>query len=529
MNKKTLIKLLAFVAGLYFVLEFLLPEKVGGDFDQFEVRSPAAVRLPDGSYDVWYVGVYRRGNSAVGLLCLDATRAQATRRPEPVLRRGVFNEYDQKGFAGLDAIRRAGGFDLFYLGRMLDETLALCRAASADGHEWTKTGPVQLLLDGADRQFAISPGRTPEAGITATAVAEVNRELTVFVARRALGGVNAILRGQSQDGQSWSLAGKPLELEGFLVGAETQALAALPDDADVLLWVKQSGDPLRLYRVPPDGAPKLLGSVDLPAEVATLSVVREDDGYRAWLGMARKLDTPPTPESSREQTWIAQAASPDGLDWSIERGADQPVAALGRMGQPTYLSRALPRASQSLEVISAFALGLAVVNLVFLHGKKIAQRDGTPVHSLAFFAAFIAMFLFTYFGKSAGRGGRWEVGYNFMFSNLQQSMSSAVFSTIGFFMVSAAYRSFRVRSLEAGIMMLSAIIVLLGLVPIGEVLTGWAPPSLQLPAIANKLLDLVSSSAVRGIYFGILIGAIAMSLRMWLGTDETMYRGIDAR
>jgi hypothetical protein len=77
--------------------------------------------------------------------------------------------------------------------------------------------------------------------------------------------------------------------------------------------------------------------------------------------------------------------------------------------------------------------------------------------------------------------------------------------------------------------MLSAMIVMLGVVPLGEVLTGWAPQSLQLPTIANKLLDLGNAAAVRGIYFGILIGAIAMSLRMWLGTEETMYRGIDAR
>jgi len=493
MNKKTLIKLLAFVTGLYFVLEFLLPEKIGGDFDQYEVLSPAAARRPDGACQVWYVGVHRRSQSAVGLVEVDAAGAESVKQREPVLRRSLFRESDQRGFAALSAVPTAEQLILFYLGRKPDDATVLCRATSPDGRQWTKCGPVNLLCG--------APGALPTAApadqwaLTALAAAPQDDGLTVFLARRVAGGLNAVLRGRSTDGQTWLLDSTPLELDGFAVTTETQALAAIADGADLLLWVRQNGGPLRLYRVAPDGRTTTLGTTDLPATAASLSVVRVGDGYRAWLGMVRPLLTAPTPESSRQRTWLAQAVSGDGLHWILERDADRPVAALGRMGRPTYLSRALPRASQALEVIQAFALGLAVVNLVVLHGKKIAKREGNPLNSLMFFVAFSAMFTFTYLGQCEGLPGIWKSGYDFMFDDLQRSMGSAVFSMIGFFMVSAAYRSFRVRSVEAGIMMLAAIIVMLGAVPLGQLMTSWAPEPLQLPALANKLLNVVNAAA----------------------------------
>ena len=81
-------------------------------------------------------------------------------------------------------------------------------------------------------------------------------------------------------------------------------------------------------------------------------------------------------------------------------------------------------------------------------------------------------------------------------------------------------------------MMLSAAIVMLGGVPLGEWLTGWIPEQfayLRLPRVADTLLNVANGGAYRGVLFGIIVGTVATSLRMWLGLDENVYRGVDSK
>jgi len=66
-NKRTTLKLLAFIVGLYFFLDYILPEKVGGDFDCYEVTSAAPIETSDG-LTVFYNGQYSKVKGAVGRL-----------------------------------------------------------------------------------------------------------------------------------------------------------------------------------------------------------------------------------------------------------------------------------------------------------------------------------------------------------------------------------------------------------------------------------------------------------------------------
>jgi hypothetical protein len=549
MNKKRIIKWLAFLTGLYYVLEFVLPEKVGGEFDQFEVTAPAAVSQADGSATVWYVGAYSNTHSAVGRIDVAADGTFA-REPEPALRRSVLREYDQRGVQSLAIVPLDGGYRMYYLGRASDNANPLCLATSPDGRQWQRHGPMELDVRAAapadpSATTAVTDAAPKLLRATAVAAAPVAGTVQLFVGGTVLvndAPVTAIMRAlPGAPAAPGKTAAQMLSLPGLLPVAELRALATLPDGDGALLWTRQDAAGWHLYRIASDGAIADRGSVQLPAdlerklETRTLAVVRAVDGFDAWLGLACELKKADTPESSLLKTWLARAHSADGLTWTYTTDADgAPTAALrpGPRGQPTYLTRASVKLGQAFDILGSFALGLAVLNLVLLHGGTLAKRRRGMSNAALFFVSFVVMYIAVFFGKDAAGPTAWKPTYEFLFKYVQQPMSSAIFAMITFYMVSAAYRSFRVRSLESGLMLFAAIVVMLGGVPLGVALTDWLPHRLdwlKIPNVKEVLLAVVNSAAYRGVLFGILIGGLAMSLRMWLGLEESLFRGVESK
>lgn len=97
-------------------------------------------------------------------------------------------------------------------------------------------------------------------------------------------------------------------------------------------------------------------------------------------------------------------------------------------------------------------------------------------------------------------------------------LGSAMFSLLAFYIASAAYRSFRVRSLESSLLMLTAVIVMLGQIPQGSLYI-----SESLPAIRLWLLKNISTPAFRAIFFGASIAGLAMAIRIWLSLEQSPF------
>ncbi len=95
-------------------------------------------------------------------------------------------------------------------------------------------------------------------------------------------------------------------------------------------------------------------------------------------------------------------------------------------------------------------------------------------------------------------------------------LGTAMFSLLAFYIATAAYRSFRLKSLEASIMMIAAVLVILGQIPHGPTYIWDGLPSLRL-----WLLENLSTPAFRSIYFGIMVAGLAMAVRMWLSLDKS--------
>lgn len=95
-------------------------------------------------------------------------------------------------------------------------------------------------------------------------------------------------------------------------------------------------------------------------------------------------------------------------------------------------------------------------------------------------------------------------------------LGAAMFSLLAFYIATAAYRSFRIRSAEAFIMMLAAVIVTLGQIPHGPLYI-----SEDLPFLRLWLLKNLSTPAFRAIYFGAALAGLAMAVRMWLSLERS--------
>ncbi|MGQ9454538.1 MAG: hypothetical protein ACUVRS_07125 [Armatimonadota bacterium] len=214
-----------------------------------------------------------------------------------------------------------------------------------------------------------------------------------------------------------------------------------------------------------------------------------------------------------------------GLYYALEFLVPPPLWPLHPKRNP--LSEVQPMVATLTQIIWSFALLLGVWNLFLIHGRAVMKRSKGWYNSAAFFASFFAI-LGAGLLKDYARGVVSKLSdslFTILFSGFLTSLDATMFSLIAFYIVSAAYRAFRVKSTEAGFMMAAAAIIMLALVPIGAELTNWLPQTglisaLRVEKIGYWLLTSPNMAAQRAIAFGIAVGGLAMGLRIWLSLER---------
>ncbi|MEE2831630.1 MAG: hypothetical protein VYD18_04640 [Candidatus Latescibacterota bacterium] len=174
-----------------------------------------------------------------------------------------------------------------------------------------------------------------------------------------------------------------------------------------------------------------------------------------------------------------------------------------------------------LRLVYAFAYILGLVSLLSLHWSKIRQRQAGWAYSLIVYISFGVMFLFVVYNDGNGPfTSQATTGpYQWMFTSIHVASSATMFSMLAFYISSAAYRTFRARTPEAAILLVSAIIVMLGRVPIGAYISDVIPDTMQ------WLMSVPNMAAKRGILMGVSLGAIATSLRIIFGIERSYLGG----
>ncbi len=164
-------------------------------------------------------------------------------------------------------------------------------------------------------------------------------------------------------------------------------------------------------------------------------------------------------------------------------------------------------------IISAFAVGLASVNLLQIHVHNLFSAQ-TRTNSLLLLLSMLCFSLVGIIAFHMPDSTFW-VGLNQnLYNSVLSPLSAAMFALIAFYLGSAAYRVFRMRNVDATILLIACVIMMLGQAPIGALI--WN----KFPAIADWSLSVPNNVGQRAIMMGAAIGGFATSLRILFGIER---------
>ncbi|MDQ7778706.1 MAG: hypothetical protein RDV41_03220 [Planctomycetota bacterium] len=184
-------------------------------------------------------------------------------------------------------------------------------------------------------------------------------------------------------------------------------------------------------------------------------------------------------------------------------------------------------------VVGAFAAFLGYYSIVRVHAIKVKRHIPGWGFSVVALASFAVMFVLGCLAQGASidpASGKQTV-FGWVYSNMMVPLQGTMFSILAFFIASAAFRAFRARTFEAALLLLAAVVVMFGRVPLGEYIWKCIFPGgpggggINMANITDWVMSFPNMAGQRGIAFGIVLGGLAMSLRIIFGIEKTYLGG----
>jgi len=161
---------------------------------------------------------------------------------------------------------------------------------------------------------------------------------------------------------------------------------------------------------------------------------------------------------------------------------------------------AITHLSKWMQIISGFALILGIASLFHVHAMLVTIAIGVWSG-----------------GETKVNGA--QTAFGWIYDYTMVPLQATMFSILAFFIASAAYRAFRARSREAAVLLVAAVIVMMGRVPLGQFLAPWTWD------VTQWLLNVLNSAVRRAILIGVSMGAVALSLKIILGIERSYLGG----
>ena len=207
-----------------------------------------------------------------------------------------------------------------------------------------------------------------------------------------------------------------------------------------------------------------------------------------------------------------------------------------------FSEQTLTWASNWAKILLGFAYILGLYSLVHVHWQKIKRGQPGYGYSVLVYVGLIGTLVFGLAGEvqslidivtgSAHHLADFQrydspetpmpnfsSGFNWIYQFVFYPASATMFSILAFFIASAAYRTFRARTVEAAFLLLAAVIVMFGRVPIAAALHQ------SIPDVADWIMANPNMAVKRAILIGISLGTIATSLRIIFGIERAYLGG----
>lgn len=167
-------------------------------------------------------------------------------------------------------------------------------------------------------------------------------------------------------------------------------------------------------------------------------------------------------------------------------------------------------------IVFGFTMLLGVDSLIRSHVRKISRRQSGWWHSTALLAGLVVTVVVGVMGFARyGSPFHMQSPFMFLYTYSIVPLQGTMFALLAFFIASASYRAFRARNTIATLLLVSAVIVMLGRIPIGAAISQF------FPAAQEWIMDVPQLAAKRGIQIGAALGAVSMSLRILLGIERS--------
>ena len=178
-------------------------------------------------------------------------------------------------------------------------------------------------------------------------------------------------------------------------------------------------------------------------------------------------------------------------------------------------------------IIQAFAIWLGALNLLKINLLKLSRGKKDSAYAAVVIISFLVMAGAGFAPLFRGDRDYQAAGtfFSWLFDAFYVPLNATMFALLAFFVASASYRAFRARNKEATLLLLAAFFVMLGRVPIGDMLTTWLPEGWRMSSWADVIMNYPQLAGQRAIMIGIALGIVSTSLRLVLGIERSHIGG----
>jgi len=163
--------------------------------------------------------------------------------------------------------------------------------------------------------------------------------------------------------------------------------------------------------------------------------------------------------------------------------------------------------AQGVIILAAFGLLAGVLNLLAAHTRRAATRGPERPYSATLAIGLLGTL-------AVGVGWQGSVSERWVFDYVYYPLQATIGGLLAFYIVSAAWRAFRVRTVDAAILLGSSLLALVAQLPFVATI---AP---ALGRVSAWLMAVPATAGARGMLLGIALGTITTSLRVLLAVDS---------